>query len=266
MKGDHRVRCNVWVCQSCLDGFEPNAVVGILVTNGPGSDVNSKEESQQQLDSADEDSDPDASEVVHVLEVRNSREDGENLQFLIQWSGRKEHTWEDEADLECPKLLDAFWASRRKVLDAGLDKGTDINFASDSDDCEVPRPDGDILWADVVGVVQEVELAREVDVKATKQTTKTSVDDVQPTPKTRQLGEQDAAVSKMETTQLGEEDANVLKKAVTEADAKAMQLPNEMSEEVKQERRSPLPLSYLTPNAIGDANSHIVPCSHRLFI
>ena len=148
--------------------------------------------------------------------------------------------------MDCPKLLDAFWASRRKVPNAELDQGTNSNFASESDDLEVPRPDGDILWADVVGVVQEVEFASEVDVKATKQTTKTSVDDVQPTPTTRQLGEQDAAVSKMETTQLGEEDAKVLKmeqtvKAVTEADVKAMQLPKEMSDEVKQQRRSQLP-------------------------
>ena len=172
--------------------------------------------------------------------------------------------------MECSKLLDAFWASRRKVLNAGLAKGTGSNFASESDDLEVLWPDGDILWADVVSVVQEVGFANEVDVKATKQTTKTSVDDVQPTPTTRQLGEQDAAVSKMETTQLGEEDAKVLKmeqtvKAVTEADVKAMQLPKEMSDEVKQQHRSRLP-PYLTPNAIGDANSNIVPSSHRLFI
>ena len=60
--GDHRVRCDVWVCKSCLDEFEPNAVVGMLVTNGRGSYVNSKEESQQQADSEDEDSDQDGSE------------------------------------------------------------------------------------------------------------------------------------------------------------------------------------------------------------
>ena len=196
--GDHRVRCNVWVCKSCLDGFEPNAVVGILVKNGPGSDVHSNEESPEEFDSAQEDSDPDASEVVDVLEVRNSQENGEDVQFWVEWSGRKEHTWEDEADLDCPKLLDAFWDSRRELLNAGLAKGTGINFASESDDLEVPRPDGDILWADVVGVVQEVGFASKVDVKARKQTTKTTVDDVKPTTTTTQLGEQEAAVLKME--------------------------------------------------------------------
>ena len=100
--------------------------------------------------------------------------------------------------MECPKLLDAFWARRREVLNAGLDEGTNINLASESDDCEVPRPDGDILWADVVGVVQEVGFASKVDVKARKQTTKTTVDDVKLTTTTTQLGEQEAAVLKME--------------------------------------------------------------------
>ena len=99
----------------------------------------------------------------------------------------------------------------------------------------------EFLWADVVRVVQEVEVAREVEVNTTKETTKTSVDDFQPTTKTRQLGEQDAAVSQMETTQLGKEDTEVFEKAVTKPGMKAMPVPDEMSQEVKQQRRPQLP-------------------------
>ena len=103
--------------------------------------------------------------------------------------------------MECRELLGAFWLQKRKQFDATLDKGTGSNVDSDSEDYKARRPDRDILPADVLAVGQEVI---EADVKARKERIETTVDHVKPT-------------------------------------GTSTQLPEDMSDEVKQQRRSQLP-------------------------
>ena len=79
-------------------------------------------------------------QVEQILCQRNSAEDGEKSEFKIRWKGRgpKEDTWEPEAKLECPGLLEAFWDSRRKLLDGGLKKCSDSSSSSEGD-VQVPE-------------------------------------------------------------------------------------------------------------------------------
>ena len=79
-------------------------------------------------------------QVEQILCQRKSAEDGEKSEFKIRWKGRgpKEDTWEPEAKLECPGLLEAFWDSRRKLLDGGLKKCSDSSSSSEGD-VQVPE-------------------------------------------------------------------------------------------------------------------------------
>jgi hypothetical protein len=80
-------------------------------------------------------------QVEQILDQRKSAEDGETSEYKIRWKrpGPKEDTWEPEAILECPQLLQAFWDSRRKLLDGGLKKYSSSSSSSSEGDVQVPE-------------------------------------------------------------------------------------------------------------------------------
>ena len=240
-KADHRVRCNVWVCKDCEDDFDHEQVIRVIgmLQGGFSSEEDSAEEDsleelssgeeEGELDGAEEDRDPDGSQdvpvVVNILEQRNSKQDGDIVEVLVRWSTQKQDTWEQEHELNCPKLLKAFWLAERRLLQRGMAEPSPEqgdNFASESDEMQVPWRERHILWADVVPVVQVL------DGDPTNKMRKTIADQSQPP-------------RKMATTELGQENAKVFDKLETKGDSEAMPVPTAEEEEAKQRRRSRLP-------------------------
>ena len=74
-------------------------------------------------------------QVEQILDTRKSADDGKKSVYKIRWKrpGPKEDTWEPEAILECPQLLQVFWDSRRKLLDGGLKKCSNSSSSNEGD-------------------------------------------------------------------------------------------------------------------------------------
>jgi hypothetical protein len=59
-----------------------------------------------------EDNGEDGGEVWEVQEIRDHRFSKGSLQFLIQWVGSEENTWEDEGSMSCAAKVEDYFLRR----------------------------------------------------------------------------------------------------------------------------------------------------------